>query len=126
MAQNTGAGSRSSCVYRNSPELPGGKIGITRGLLAQLESEAELAAVLSHQIAHAVARHGAKAVERNIVKDVAVTTAAIGATFFGVPLIAAVPLVIRKGSTGDWLTHRSHSKSQEIEADAELSPDPRR
>jgi predicted Zn-dependent protease len=36
--------------------LPGGQISLTRGLLAQLGSEAELAAVLAHEIAH-VARH---------------------------------------------------------------------
>ena len=41
----------------NAWALPGGKIGINRGLLVRLNSEAELAAVLSHEIVHAAARH---------------------------------------------------------------------
>ena len=44
----------------NAWALPGGKIGVNRGLLVELGSEAELAAVLSHEIVHAAARHGAK------------------------------------------------------------------
>lgn len=51
----------------NAWALPGGKIGINRGLLTELQSEAELAAVLSHEIVHAAARHGAKAVERGML-----------------------------------------------------------
>lgn len=51
----------------NAWALPGGKIGINRGLLVELGSEAELAAVLSHEIVHAAARHGAKAVERGML-----------------------------------------------------------
>jgi predicted Zn-dependent protease len=45
----------------NAWALPGGKISINRGLLAALDSEAELAAVLGHEIVHADASHGARA-----------------------------------------------------------------
>lgn len=48
----------------NAWALPGGKLAINRGLLTELKSEAELAAVLSHEIVHAAARHGASSVER--------------------------------------------------------------
>lgn len=50
----------------NAWALPGGKISINRGLLIHLQSEAELAAVLGHEITHATARHGAKSMERQI------------------------------------------------------------
>ena len=50
----------------NAWALPGGKIAINRGLLTRLNSEAELAAVLSHEIVHAAARHSAKSIERNL------------------------------------------------------------
>lgn len=43
----------------NAWALPGGKIAINRGLMLLLEDEAQLAAVLSHEIVHAAARHGA-------------------------------------------------------------------
>lgn len=44
----------------NAWALPGGKLVVNRGLLTELESEAELAAVLGHEIVHADAAHGAR------------------------------------------------------------------
>ena len=54
----------------NAWALPGGKIAINRGLLTELNSEAELAAVLGHEIVHSAARHGAKSMERGIMMQV--------------------------------------------------------
>jgi predicted Zn-dependent protease len=51
----------------NAWALPGGKIAVNRGLLTELNDEAELAAVLGHEIVHAAARHGAKGIERGMV-----------------------------------------------------------
>lgn len=60
---------RSDLIYRftvldspviNAFALPGGYIYITRGLMAYLNSEAELAAVLGHEIGHVTARHGVR------------------------------------------------------------------
>jgi len=56
----------------NAWALPGGKIAINRGLLTELNSEAELAAVLGHEIVHAAARHGAKGMERGMLLQGAV------------------------------------------------------
>jgi len=44
----------------NAFALPGGYIYITRGLMAYLSNEAELAAVLGHEIGHVTARHGVR------------------------------------------------------------------
>lgn len=58
---------RSDLAYRftvldsaqiNAFALPGGYISITRGIMAYLNSEAGLAAVLGHEIGHVTARHG--------------------------------------------------------------------
>jgi len=44
----------------NAFALPGGYVYITRGILAYINSEAELAAVLGHEIGHVTARHGVR------------------------------------------------------------------
>jgi predicted Zn-dependent protease len=48
----------------NAFALPGGPIFVTRGLLALLNSEAELASVLGHEIAHVTARHAVNQLSR--------------------------------------------------------------
>lgn len=44
----------------NAFALPGGYIYVTRGLLAHLDNEAQLAVVLGHEIAHVAARHASQ------------------------------------------------------------------
>lgn len=43
--------------YKGAFALPGGHVYITKGLLSELGSEAELAAVIGHEIAHVTLRH---------------------------------------------------------------------
>lgn len=64
----------------NAWALPGGKIAINRGLLTELESEAELAAVLGHEAVHAAARHTAKQQTRAMIMQVGVMGTAIAAS----------------------------------------------
>lgn len=63
----------------NAWALPGGKIAVNRGLLIELGSEAELAAVLGHEIVHAAARHGAKGMERDMLLQGAILVTGIAA-----------------------------------------------
>jgi predicted Zn-dependent protease len=44
----------------NAFALPGGFVYMTRGIMAYLDSEADLAGVLGHEIGHVTARHGAQ------------------------------------------------------------------
>jgi predicted Zn-dependent protease len=48
----------------NAFALPGGYIFITRGLMSLMNSEAELASVLGHEIGHVTARHSVTAISR--------------------------------------------------------------
>ena len=61
----------------NAWALPGGKIAVNRGLLLELNSEAELAAVLGHEVVHAAARHGAQAMTRGTLLQGALVVGAI-------------------------------------------------
>lgn len=54
--------------------LPGGKISVYTGMLRFADSEAALAAVLGHEIAHATARHGAQ----RLLREQLLQTAIIG------------------------------------------------
>ncbi len=48
----------------NAFALPGGYVYVTRGIMAYLDSEAELAGVIGHEIGHVTARHGAQRATR--------------------------------------------------------------
>jgi len=63
----------------NAWALPGGKIAINRGLLVMLDDEAQLAAVLSHEIVHAAARHGALQQTQNTLIQAGVMAVGIAA-----------------------------------------------
>lgn len=54
----------------NAFAMPGGYLYISRGMLAHLNSEAELAAVLGHEIAHVTARHAARLETRSKIASV--------------------------------------------------------
>ncbi|MFT5321035.1 MAG: putative Zn-dependent protease [Pseudohongiellaceae bacterium] len=61
----------------NAWALPGGKIAVNRGLLTELNNEAELAAVLGHEVVHAAARHGAQAMTRGTLLQGALAVGSI-------------------------------------------------
>ncbi len=61
----------------NAFALPGGYVYITRGILAYLNSEAELAAVLGHEIGHVTARHGVRQQSAAQAANIGVTIASL-------------------------------------------------
>ena len=61
----------------NAWALPGGKIAINRGLLTELSSESELAAVLGHEIVHAAAKHSAQQMSRGALLEGVVLATAV-------------------------------------------------
>lgn len=67
----------------NSSALPGGFLFVNSGLLERTDTEAELAAVLSHQLAHIAARHGTR-------QDTQAQVASVGST----------PVIFMGGWTG--------------------------
>ncbi len=100
----------------NAWALPGGKIAINRGLLTELKNEAELAAVLGHEIVHAAARHGAKAQERGTIMQVGLAAAQIGAAIGGVDTNVA-GLAIQGAGLGAQLINQKYGRDHELESD---------
>ncbi|MFB0552523.1 MAG: M48 family metalloprotease [Phycisphaerae bacterium] len=50
----------------NAIALPGGHIFVTKGMLEKLTTEAQLAALLAHEIVHVTARHSSAAISRQM------------------------------------------------------------
>ncbi|MGB5984496.1 MAG: M48 family metalloprotease [Desulfobacterales bacterium] len=96
----------------NAWALPGGKIAINRGLLVELQSEAELAAVIGHEIVHAAARHGAQSFERGLLLQGAFLAVAIatGGNDFS-------SLAVGAAAVGGDLIKQRYSREAELEAD---------
>lgn len=100
----------------NAWALPGGKISINRGLLTEMESEAELAAVLGHEIVHSAARHGAQSASRGMLLQGAVLAGglAVGAATEDERYTQAALL---GGMVGAQLVSQRYSREAEREAD---------
>ena len=116
-AQSHRPGLKYTFTVVDSPEvnafaLPGGHIYITRGILAYLGSEAELAGVLGHEIGHVTARHSVRQQSQGAV-------ASIGAAILGAVLESQTGVggfndVLGAGATA---YVRGYGRDQELEAD---------
>jgi predicted Zn-dependent protease len=93
----------------NAFALPGGFIYVTRGLLAHLNDEAELAGVLGHEIGHVTARHAARQYSK-------ATGAQIGLTLGSIFLPEAQPAT-EAASVGLGLLFLKYGRDAELEAD---------
>lgn len=93
----------------NAFAIPGGYIYITRQLLALMNSEAELASVLGHEVGHVAARHAAG---RNTRSTIGALLAA------GAGALTKSDIASRVVGTGAQLYTLRYGRNQEYEADA--------
>ncbi|MGQ0695727.1 MAG: M48 family metallopeptidase [Nitrospiraceae bacterium] len=66
----------------NAFALPGGKVAVFTGILKHTKTEAGLATVMGHEVAHALQRHGVERMSRSIIDQI-VQLGAIGAAASG-------------------------------------------
>jgi predicted Zn-dependent protease len=96
----------------NAWAMPGGKIAFNRGLLYELHSEAELAAVMGHEMVHAAARHGAQGMERGILLQGAMVAVGIGAQNTDY-----ANLIVGGAQVGAQLVNSKYGRDAESESD---------
>ena len=96
----------------NAWALPGGKIAINTGLLVLLDDEAQLAAVLGHEIVHAAARHGATQMTSSTLANIGLVT--VGVVTQGQPGEKLYGMASQMGSAA-WMA--KYGRDDELESD---------
>ena len=103
-----------NATYVNAYAFPGGSIAITRGILAELDNEAELAALIGHELGHVNARHTAARMSKGKL---------LGGLLGGVSLLAGATsrnlgeLTGLVGGLGASLLLAKYSREDERQAD---------
>jgi predicted Zn-dependent protease len=100
--------------YLNAYTFPGGALGVTRGIVTELDNEAELAALLGHEMGHVNARHAAQRqgqamLSQAAVVGLAVAASAVDSSWGGLAAIG--------GQIGASALLASYSRDNEREAD---------
>jgi predicted Zn-dependent protease len=93
----------------NAFALPGGPVFITEGLLALLKSEAEVAAVLGHEIGHVIARHSSERLAKEQL-----TRGLIGAAVVGTGDYSTAQI----GQLVGGMINMRYGREDELESDA--------
>lgn len=99
----------------NAFALPGGYIYVTRGLLAHLNNEAQLAVVLGHEIGHVAGRHASKrAASQSLGQGLLLAGAVAGQAALGGN---AAENILNTGGTATGLLFLSYGREDERESD---------
>ncbi len=104
-----------NATYVNAYAFPGGSIAATRGILLSMESEAELAALLGHELGHVNARHTAEQMSKGTLTQVFMVGVAIAASTQGREWGQLAQVA---GMVGGSALLAKYSRDNEREADA--------
>lgn len=103
-----------NATYVNAYAFPGGSIAVTRGILLELDNEAELAALLGHELGHVNARHTAEQQSKGQLSSILVAGLSVAAETQGAGL---GDWTQKLGSLGQGLFLSKYSRDNEREAD---------
>ncbi|OHY78971.1 M48 family metalloprotease [Marinobacter sp. AC-23] len=96
----------------NAWALPGGKIAVNRGLLTELEDEAQLASVLGHEIVHAAARHSVQRMQQGML-----ISAGVAGLGFALSDNEWAGLLMGGAAVGAQLALAQYGQGDELESD---------
>jgi predicted Zn-dependent protease len=97
----------------NAMALPGGYIYVTRGMLAQLNNEDQLATVIAHEIGHVAARHAARQAWQQQIGQGLLLGGAVLSQGLGLP----AQNILNFGGMAAQLFLLRYSREDELEAD---------
>jgi predicted Zn-dependent protease len=103
-----------NATYVNAYAFPGGSIAATRGILLDLKNEAELAALLGHEIGHVNARHTAERMTKGILIEAVLV---IGTAYLESEHKKWAPLAAGLGMIAGGALLAHYSRDDEREAD---------
>ena len=95
--------------------LPGGKVAVYTGLLPVTGDDSRLAAVLGHEVAHAIARHGGERLSQGLVLQVGLAATQVALARNDPATVRQVTALLGAGATVGLLL--PWSRTQESEAD---------
>ena len=101
--------------WLNAFAMPNGALYIHSGLLARLDNEAQLAAVLGHEMVHVTHRHGIR--DFRSAQNKTAFLATMNVTFGGVPVLGGIADLV--GAFGTTAAITGYARDQEREADSE-------
>ncbi len=99
----------------NAFALPGGRVGVYRGILDLASSDSELAGVVGHEVGHVYARHSSERFSQNVVAQVGLTAANIALAASDIRYSQAIAGVLGAGVTFGVIL--PFSRKHELEAD---------
>ena len=104
-----------NAAYVNAYTFPAGSIGITRGILLELQNESSLAALVGHELGHVNARHTAQAMSKGVLASLALAGLSSAASDLG---SGAEQLAGGLGQIAAGALLASYSRDNEREADS--------
>ena len=99
--------------YVNAYTFPGGAMGVTRGIMVDMDDEAQLAALLGHELGHVNARHSAQRQGQTMIAQTVLVGVNAAAQNSG-----WAPLIGLGSQVGASALLANYSRSNEHEADA--------